>query len=100
MPGCFYCVSQENGSGLFLALERQYHFYTLIQDRILSLLSSRSVEASVYEEEEVEGDEQLQVTLDLRQQLEDYLKAINIYSKAKHIQLKFKMFIDSDSLAD
>ena len=85
---------------LFLALETQYHFYTLIQDRILSLLSSRSEEASVCEEEEAEGDEQLQVTLDLRQQLKDYLKAIDIYSKAKRIQLKFKMFIDSDSLAD
>ena len=74
---------------LFLALETQYHFYTLIQDRILSLLSSRSVEANVYEEE-AEGDEQLQVTLDLRQQLKDYLKAIDIYSKAKHIATKVK----------
>ena len=45
---------------LFLALETQYHFYTLIQDCILSLLSSHSVEASVYEEEEAEGDEWMQ----------------------------------------
>ena len=68
-----------------LALETQYHFHTLIQDHILSLLSNRFVEASIYEEEETEGDEQLQVTLDFHQQLKDHLKAIDIYSKAKHI---------------
>ena len=81
-------------------LENQHHFYSLVQDRILIVLQGQSAETTVYDEEESEGDEQLLHIQNLRQQLQDYVKAVDVMNKAKRIQLKLKMFVDSDSLAD
>ena len=81
-------------------LEKQRHFFSLIQDRILYVLQGRPSEEDAYDEEEREGEAQLQIIQTLQLQLHNHLKAIDISSKAKRVQQKLRMFVESDSLAD
>ena len=81
-------------------LEKQRHFFSLIQDRILYVLQGRPSEEDTYDEEEREGEAQLLIIQTLQLQLHNHLKAIDISSKAKRVQQKLRMFVESDSLAD
>ena len=81
------------------ALDKQYHFYSIIQERILELLRAKK-DMAAYDEEEQEGDEQLLYTQGLRDRLCDLFTTIDAYQKVRRVQKKLDLFKSSDSLGD
>ena len=88
--------------------ENQLYFYDLIQYRILGILQLRRDDTDrvtfrdkdSLEDEEAVGDAELTTAQNLKLQLQEYIKAIEVANKARKVKLKLKAFADSDRMGD